>query len=301
MQTVQQTDIRDLPLLSRGKVRDIYEIDPTTLLIVTTDRISAFDVIMPQPIPFKGVILNRITLFWMDMFKEMIPNHLLAVETRDFPAVLKPHADLLEGRAVVVRKASPLPIECIVRGYITGSGWKDYRRTGKICGHKLPAELRESQILPEPIFTPSTKAGLGDHDENITLAQARTKVGEGLVQKVQEISLAMYSKAREYAASRDIIIADTKFEFGLDGRNLILIDEVLTPDSSRFWPGSLYEVGRSQPSFDKQFLRDWLIDSGWDKKSSPPDLPPEVIAGTRGKYMDAYRLLTGSDIDLPGL
>ena len=299
MNIVTKTSIREYPLLSRGKVRDIYEIDPQTLLIVTTDRMSAFDVIMNEPIPYKGVVLNQITLYWMDACKDLVRNHLLATDVRDFPAALAPHAGDLEGRAVIVRKAKPLPIECIVRGYLTGSGFKDYKATGSVCGYKIPAGLIDSDKLETPLFTPSTKADLGAHDENITLADAKSRIGEGLLKKIQELSLAIYSRGRDLAAERGIIIADTKFEFGLDGKDILLIDEVMTPDSSRFWPADKYVPGQSQPSFDKQYLRDWLSGTGWDKTPPPPTLPAEVIAETQKKYLEAYELLTGSPLQLP--
>jgi phosphoribosylaminoimidazole-succinocarboxamide synthase len=299
MKIVTKTQIREFPLLSRGKVRDIYEIDPQTLLIVTTDRMSAFDVIMNEPIPYKGVVLNQITLFWMDAFKDLAANHLLATDVRDFPAALAPHGDELEGRSVLVRKAKPLPIECIVRGYLTGSGFKDYKTTGSVCGYKLPAGLVDSDKLETPLFTPSTKADLGAHDENITVADARSRIGEGLLKKIQELSLAIYSRGRDMAAQRGIIIADTKFEFGLNEKDILLIDEVLTPDSSRFWPADKYVPGQAQPSFDKQYLRDWLSGTGWDKTPPPPTLPAEVISETQKKYLEAYELLTGSPLQLP--
>ncbi|GAB6110668.1 phosphoribosylaminoimidazolesuccinocarboxamide synthase [Desulfomicrobium salsuginis] len=299
MNIVTKTSIREYPLLSRGKVRDIYEIDPQTLLIVTTDRMSAFDVIMNEPIPYKGVVLNQITLYWMAACKDLVRNHLLATDVRDFPAALAPHAGDLEGRAVIVRKAKPLPIECIVRGYLTGSGFKDYKATGTVCGYKIPAGLVDSDKLETPLFTPSTKADLGAHDENITLADAKSRIGEGLLKKIQELSLAIYSRGRDLAAERGIIIADTKFEFGLDGKDILLIDEVMTPDSSRFWPADKYVPGQSQPSFDKQYLRDWLSGTGWDKTPPPPTLPAEVIAETQKKYLEAYELLTGTPLQLP--
>jgi phosphoribosylaminoimidazole-succinocarboxamide synthase len=299
MNIVTKTTIREYPLLSRGKVRDIYEIDPQTLLIVTTDRMSAFDVIMNEPIPYKGVVLNQITLFWMEQFKDLVANHLLATDVRDFPAALAPHKADLEGRAVVVRKAKPLPIECIVRGYLTGSGFKDYKSSGSVCGHKLPEGLVDSDKLETPLFTPSTKADLGAHDENITLADAKSRIGDGLLKRIQDLSLSIYSRGRDQAAKRGIIIADTKFEFGLDGKDILLIDEVLTPDSSRFWPADKYTPGTSQPSFDKQYLRDWLTGTGWDKTPPPPTLPAEVIAETQKKYLEAYELLTGSPLQLP--
>lgn len=299
MKIVTKTKIREFPLISRGKVRDIYEIDPQTLLIVTTDRMSAFDVIMNEPIPYKGVVLNQITLYWMDAFKDLVSNHLLATDVRDFPAALAPYRDELEGRAVVVRKAKPLPIECIVRGYLTGSGFKDYKATGSVCGYKLPAGLVDSDKLETPLFTPSTKADLGAHDENITLADAKSRIGEGLLKKIQELSLAIYSRGRDLAAERGIIIADTKFEFGLNEKDILLIDEVMTPDSSRFWPADKYVPGQSQPSFDKQYLRDWLSGTDWDKTPPPPTLPAEVIAETQKKYLEAFELLTGSPLQLP--
>ncbi|WP_027189933.1 phosphoribosylaminoimidazolesuccinocarboxamide synthase [Fundidesulfovibrio putealis] len=296
MQVVNTTNITEYPLLSRGKVRDIYQVSDDTLLIVTTDRLSAFDVILPDPVPFKGVILNKITIFWMEKFKHLLKNHLLATEPADFPAPLKAHADMLEGRAVLVRKAKPLPIECIVRGYITGSGWKDYKATGTVCGHALPASLRESDKLEKPLFTPSTKAELGQHDENITLDQAKAMIGQELFDKVQDTALAIYSQARDYAAERGILVADTKFEFGTIDGELILIDEVLTPDSSRFWPASGYAPGQGQPSFDKQYVRDWLESIGFNKKPPAPNMPAEVALRTQQKYLEAYAALTGETL-----
>lgn len=296
MQVVNTTTITEYPLLSRGKVRDIYQVSDDTLLIVTTDRLSAFDVILPDPVPFKGVILNKITIFWMEKFKHLLKNHLLATEPADFPAPLRAHADMLEGRAVLVRKAKPLPIECIVRGYITGSGWKDYKATGTVCGHALPANLRESDKLEKPLFTPSTKAELGQHDENITLDQAKSMIGQTLFDKVQDTALAIYSQARDYAAERGILVADTKFEFGTIDGELILIDEVLTPDSSRFWPASGYAPGQGQPSFDKQYVRDWLESIGFNKKPPAPNMPAEVALRTQQKYLEAYAALTGETL-----
>ncbi|WP_457571957.1 phosphoribosylaminoimidazolesuccinocarboxamide synthase [Desulfovulcanus sp.] len=293
---VTKTNILEYPLVSRGKVRDIYEIDEETLLIVTTDRMSAFDVVLPDPIPFKGVVLNQITLFWMEMMQDIVPNHLITAKVEDFPAALQNYKDELEGRAVLVKKAKPLPIECIVRGYITGSGWRDYEQTGQLCGYKLPPDLLKSQQLERPLFTPSTKADIGEHDENITLAQAKARIGEGLVKKVEEISIAIYERARDYALEKGIIIADTKFEFGLSNNKLLLIDEVLTPDSSRFWPKEEYTPGRDQPSFDKQYLRDWLSKSGWDKQPPAPSLPQEIIEQTQARYLQAYKLLTGKEL-----
>ena len=292
MKVVVKTDISAYPLLSRGKVRDIYNVDEKTLLIVTTDRMSAFDVIMNEPIPYKGVILNQITLFWMEKFKHIIPNHLLESDVNRFPAELAPWKDELEGRSVLVRKASPLPVECIVRGYITGSGWKDYQATGSLCGHAQPANLRESDKLESAVFTPSTKAELGQHDENISVAQAAQLLGEDLARQVEETSLAIYEAGRAYAAGRGIIVADTKFEFGMIDGKLHLIDEVLTPDSSRFWPADQYKPGQGQPSFDKQYLRDWLKKQPWNMQPPPPPLPEEVITATANKYKEAYEILT---------
>ncbi|PKN09113.1 MAG: phosphoribosylaminoimidazolesuccinocarboxamide synthase [Deltaproteobacteria bacterium HGW-Deltaproteobacteria-8] len=302
MQTVTTTALTEFPLLSRGKVRDIYETGPDSLLIITTDRISAFDVIMDDPIPHKGVVLNQITLFWMEKFAKLVPNHLLATDVRDFPKPLQAHADLLDGRAVLVRRAKPLAIECIVRGYITGSGWKDYQKTGSVSGHTLPAGLRESDKLEKPLFTPSTKAELGAHDENISVAEAMRITGGDLASQAQDLALSIYSAGRDYAEGRGIIIADTKFEFGTvaeDGaEKLILIDEVLTPDSSRFWPMSDYAPGRGQQSFDKQFLRDWLEDIKFTKRPPAPKIPQNIIDQTRAKYLEAFRLLTGRELGL---
>ncbi|WP_319781077.1 phosphoribosylaminoimidazolesuccinocarboxamide synthase [Maridesulfovibrio sp.] len=294
---VIETDIKELNLLSRGKVRDIYEVDDDKLLLVTTDRISAYDVIMPNPIDDKGKILNQITLFWMDMFKDIVPNHLIASKVEDYPEVLHKYRDQLEGRSVLVKKAKPLPIECIVRGYITGSGWKDYQKTGEVCGHKLPEGLKESEMLEQPLFTPSTKAELGEHDENISVEKAMEMLGEELLEKVQDVTLSIYKRGRDYAREKGIIIADTKFEFGLIDGELILIDEVLTPDSSRFWPMEGYEAGKGQPSFDKQFLRDWLTEIKFNKQPPAPEVPEEIATKTRDKYMEAFKLLTESELD----
>jgi phosphoribosylaminoimidazole-succinocarboxamide synthase len=289
------TDIKEFRLASRGKVRDIYEIDAETLLIVTTDRISAFDVVMPDPIPLKGVILNQITLFWMKMMEDLTPNHVLATEPADFPKALAPYAAVLRGRSVLARKARPLPIECIVRGFITGSGWKDYKKTGAVSGHVLPAGLEESAMLEQPLFTPSTKAEIGQHDENITVDQAAAMLGPKLMAQVQDLALGIYSRARDYAKTRGILIADTKFEFGQKDGALLLIDEVLTPDSSRFWPAADYAPGRGQPSFDKQFLRDWLEEIGFNKRPPAPHIPADIAARTQEKYLEAFRLLTGTE------
>lgn len=292
MKVVVKTDITAYPLLSRGKVRDIYNVDEKTLLIVTTDRMSAFDVIMNEPIPYKGVILNQITLFWMEKFKNIVPNHLLESDVNRFPEALAPWKDELEGRAVLARKADPLPVECIVRGYITGSGWNDYQASGSLCGYALPPGLQESDKLEPAIFTPSTKAELGQHDENLSVAQAAHLLGNDMARQVEQTALALYEAGRAYAASRGIIVADTKFEFGFIDGKLHLIDEVLTPDSSRFWPADQYKAGQGQPSFDKQYLRDWLKAQPWDMQPPPPPLPEDVIRITADKYKEAYEIIT---------
>ena len=293
---VLETKITEYPLVSKGKVRDIYAIGDDKLLLVTTDRISAFDVVMPDPIEDKGKVLNQITLFWMDMMQDLVPNHILATNVDDYPEDLHKYKAELQDRSVLVKKAAPLPIECIVRGFITGSGWADYQKTGKVCGHQLPADLQESDMLETPLFTPSTKADLGDHDENITLDQAAALIGEDMMRKVETLALAIYTRARDYAKQRGILIADTKFEFGTIDGELILIDEVLTPDSSRFWPEDGYKPGQSQPSFDKQYFRDWLVEIGFNKQPPAPSVPADIAARTRDKYLEAYRLLTGNDL-----
>ncbi|MDR3320024.1 MAG: phosphoribosylaminoimidazolesuccinocarboxamide synthase [Desulfovibrio sp.] len=296
MQLVVKTDIKVYPLSSRGKVRDIYAVDDDTLLIVATDRMSAFDVVMNESIPYKGVILNKITLFWMEKFKDVVPCHLLESDISRFPEPLAPYADMLEGRAVLVRKATPLPVECIVRGYITGSGWKDYQASGSLCGHKPPARLREADKLDPAIFTPSTKADLGKHDANISVDEAARLLGQATAAEAKKISLTIYETGRSYAAGRGILVADTKFEFGMIDGRLHLIDEVLTPDSSRFWPAAEYRPGQGQPSFDKQYLRDWLKKQPWNMQAPPPDLPDDVIEATAARYREAYEILTGEKI-----
>ena len=290
-----KTDFSDLKLLSRGKVRDIYDLGDK-LLIVATDRISAFDVVLPTPIPDKGRILTRMSLFWFDFLKDIVPHHLISAEPSEYPEETRPYLNILSGRSMLVKKARVLPVECIVRGYITGSAMKEYRETGKVCGIKLPAGLREADRLPEPIFTPSTKAEQGQHDVNITFEECVGLIGKETAERVKEISLALYRKAAAYAESRGIIIADTKFEFGLVDGELILVDEVLTPDSSRFWPKEEYEPGRPQKSFDKQFIRDWLKEIGWDKRPPAPQIPPEIVEKTRERYLEALRRLTGQDL-----
>jgi phosphoribosylaminoimidazole-succinocarboxamide synthase len=295
MQIVTRTEIEEYPLLARGKVRDIYEMDRNTLLIVTTDRMSAFDVILPDPIPYKGVVLNQLTIHWMEAFRDSVANHLVETDADQFPSRLRPYQEMLRGRAVIARKTRPLPVECIVRGYISGSGWKDYQASGAVCGIDLPDGLRESDPLPRPLFTPSTKAEEGGHDENIPLEESRRTLGDDLFEKVQAASLDLYRRGSTLAEGGGIIIADTKFEFGLWDNEPILIDEVLTPDSSRFWPLNRYEPGQGQPSFDKQYLRDWLRQN-WDMTGDPPRLPQEVIQATMDKYLEAHERLTGEAI-----
>lgn len=282
---------------SRGKVRDIYDAGEN-LLMVATDRISAFDFILPDEIPFKGEVLNRISAFWFDKFADIVPNHLVSIDPADFPEEFAEYRDYLAGRAMLVKKAQTIPIECIVRGYLTGSGKKTYDENGTVCGIQLPEGLTEASKLPEPLFTPSTKAEIGDHDENISFERCCEIVGEDIATQIRDLSLKIYKAAAEYAATRGIIIADTKFEFGMVDGELILIDEVLTPDSSRFWPAEGYKAGQSQPSFDKQYLRDWLSGQPWDKTPPPPALPKKVVEATQNKYLEAYRILTGSELAL---
>jgi len=291
-QIVMETAFPDLNLVNRGKVRDIYDLGEH-LLIVTSDRISAFDVIMDQGIPNKGKVLTQISRFWFEQMTDIIPNHIVAMEVGDFPAVTHKYRDQLEGRSMLVKKAKPLPVECIVRGYVSGSGWKDYRKSGAISGIQLPAGLLESAQLPEPIFTPSTKAELGEHDETISFEETVKLCGEELATQVRDTTLAIYNRARQLADAKGIIIADTKFEFGIFDGKLLWIDEALTPDSSRFWPKDQYRPGGPQPSFDKQFLRDYLETLDWGKKAPPPPLPEEIVRKTGEKYMEALTRLTG--------
>jgi len=288
---IRETDLKGLKLMKRGKVRDIYDLG-NDLLIVATDRISAFDVVMDDPIPDKGRVLTRISAFWSETTENIIPNHMISTDGGDFPPVCQIHWEVLEGRSMLVRNAKPLPVECIVRGYLAGSGWKDYCSTGEVCGQRLPSGLKESARLPEPIFTPSTKAEGGQHDENIPFERMIELIGKGMSYRVREVSLALYEKALAVAEPKGIVIADTKFEFGILDGDLILIDEVLTPDSSRFWPRDQYRPGRSQPSFDKQYLRDYLEGLNWGKTYPPPRLPPEVIAQTAQRYRTAMDMLT---------
>jgi phosphoribosylaminoimidazole-succinocarboxamide synthase len=293
------SSLADLPLVRRGKVRDVYAVDDAHLLIVATDRISAFDYVLGSGIPDKGRVLTQLSAFWFDRVADLVPHHLVAADVSRFPAVLAPHADLLRGRSMLVRRTTPFSIECVARGYLSGSGWKDYLATGQVCGVALPSGLRESDRLPEPIFTPATKAESG-HDENISEGRAAAIVGEATLARLKALTLAIYARGVEHAASRGIILADTKFEFGIatnaEADEILLIDEVMTPDSSRFWPADGYAPGGPQPSFDKQYVRDHLEGIRWNKQPPVPSLPDEVVARTREKYLDAYRRLTGRDL-----
>lgn len=293
-----QSSIKSLPLIHQGKVRDIYDVDADTMLLIATDRLSAFDVILPTPIPGKGAILTEIANFWFEKLKHVVPNHLTGINPDSLVSDPAEKAQLGK-RALVVKKLKPLPIEAIVRGYLAGSGWKEYKTGGTVCGISLPAGLQEASKLPAPIFTPSSKADVGDHDENITLEKCAQLLGKELAEKVAKVSIQLYKEAAEYALTRGIIIADTKFEFGLNAAGeLYVIDEVLTPDSSRFWPADQYVVGKNPPSFDKQYVRDWLEASGWNKVAPGPELPPEVAARTSEKYREAYEKLTGNTLSL---
>ena len=294
---VTKTDFPELNLIKRGKVRDIYDLGEHMLMVVT-DRISAFDVVMPDPIPDKGIILTQISLFWFEAMRSLVPNHVITADVNEFPESCQPYADALKGRSMMVKKAEPLPVECIVRGYISGSGWSSYQESQSVCGIELPAGLKESEKLPEPLFTPSTKAELGDHDINIDYEETVKLIGSDQAARVRDLSLAIYQKGAEMANAKGIIIADTKFEFGIAGGELILIDEVLTPDSSRFWPKDTYSPGGSQKSFDKQYLRDHLNTLDWDKTAPGPDLPDSVITNTRQKYLEALTRLSGDNYGL---
>jgi phosphoribosylaminoimidazole-succinocarboxamide synthase len=293
MRVVRETRFAGISAAARGKVRDIYDAGDK-LLIVATDRLSAFDVILPTPIPDKGRVLTQLSLFWFDLLRDVIPNHVLSAT--EFPAPFDTYRDELAGRSMLVRKTAPLPIECVVRGYISGSGWKEYQATGKICGIALPAGLRESDRLPEPIFTPATKAVSG-HDENISFERAASLIGNERAQRARDVSLEIYRRSAAYAEPRGVLLADTKFEFGVLNDELVWIDEALTPDSSRFWPAARYKPGGPQPSFDKQFVRDYLESIHWPKTPPGPELPLEVVAATREKYREAYRILTGRELD----
>jgi phosphoribosylaminoimidazole-succinocarboxamide synthase len=291
---ITQTSIPGMTLFRRGKVRDVYAVEDQ-LLIIATDRISAFDVVLPNAIPMKGVVLTQLSRFWFDFLKEVVANHLITARVEEYPALLAGYRDQLAGRSMLVARAEVFPIECVARGYLAGSGWKDYQQTGTVCGIKLPPGLRESDRLPEPIFTPATKAEAG-HDLNISERETADLIGQEATAKLKALTLDIYARAAAHAARRGVIIADTKFEFGVKDGEVILVDEALTPDSSRFWSASLYQPGRSQPSFDKQFVRDYLETLDWDKQPPGPVLPDEVVERTRDKYLEAYRLLTGHSV-----
>ena len=294
---VINTNFKDLKLLSRGKVRDIYDLGDM-LLIVATDRISAFDVVLPEGIPYKGKVLSQMSAYWFKVMSELTPHHLISINTRDFPSVCRNYEGTLKGRSMLVRKATPLSVECVVRGYLAGSGWMEYQQSGSICGIPIGKGLKESSLLKEPIFTPATKADHGEHDENITMEKVKEMVGEALAERLKELSLALYRKGSEMAHEKGIIISDTKFEFGLCNGELILIDEVLTPDSSRFWPEDEYEPGRAQKSFDKQFVRDYLLSLKWDKTPPAPHLPEGIIKKTTERYLEAFQRLTERELEL---
>ncbi len=296
-----ETHLAGMAPISRGKVRDLYEVGDK-LLIVATDRISAFDYILASGIPDKGRVLNQLSIFWFDLLREVVPTHFITARVEDYPAALRVYAEQLEGRSMLVHRTRPVPIECVARGYLAGSGWKEYKQTGAVCGIKLPAGLRESDALPEPIFTPATKAATG-HDINISFGETAAQIGRPLAERLRDLTLDIYRRASDYARSRGIIIADTKFEFGLPAQagrlddKVMLIDEVLTPDSSRFWAVDTYTPGQPQPSFDKQFVRDYLERSGWNKQPPAPELPPDIVEATRQRYREAYRRLTGRELD----
>jgi len=295
MNTVVQTSFPDIKLLRRGKVRDVYAVEGDRLLIVATDRISAFDVVLPNAIPEKGRVLTALTLFWLDLIRDIVPNHLITADVTRYPAPLRKYAAELEGRSMLVRHAEVVPFECVARGYLAGSGWKEYQKTGAVCGIPLPAGLREAEKLLRPMFTPATKAEAG-HDINVSEAEMAKSLGAQLTARLKQLTLAVYTRAADYAATRGIIIADTKFEFGRAGGEIILVDEVLTPDSSRFWPATEYAPDMSPPSFDKQYVRDYLETLTWNKQPPAPPLPPEVVRRTTEKYLEAYRLLTGKSL-----
>ena len=293
-QIILQTEFKDLKLLNRGKVRDLYDMGDA-LLMIATDRISAFDVILPNGIPGKGKILTQLSAFWFSQLTGIVPHHLISTRVEDFPAACRPYRDILSGRSMLIKKTKPLPVECVVRGYLSGSGWKDYQKSGAVCGIPLPAGLKESDSLGEPIFTPSTKAEIGTHDENINFSAAEKLVGKETAARLKQLTIAIYQKARSIAEEKGIIIADTKFEFGMLNGEIILIDEVLTPDSSRFWPMDSYAPGKAQNSFDKQFVRDYLLSLTWDQKPPAPVLPEDIIQKTSQRYQEAFRRLTGKE------
>jgi phosphoribosylaminoimidazole-succinocarboxamide synthase len=297
MTTLLKTDLGATPLLGRGKVRDLYAVD-TALLLVATDRLSAFDHVLATGIPGKGKILTQISLFWFDLLSDLVPNHLISAKVSEFPASLQPYADQLQGRSMLVKRAQMFPVECVARGYLAGSGWKEYQATGTVCGIPLPPGLQDGSRLPEPLFTPSTKSQDGSHDENISFASVQEIVGADIAHQLRRLTLAIYQKAADHAESRGLILADTKFEFGTTADGIVLADEVLTPDSSRFWEGSTWKPGGAQPSFDKQFVRDYLESIQWNKQAPAPSLPSEVVERTLSKYLEAFRRLTGRDLDV---
>ncbi|MDH3592032.1 MAG: phosphoribosylaminoimidazolesuccinocarboxamide synthase [Planctomycetota bacterium] len=295
-QAVHRTDLSELGNVARGKVRDVYDLG-TSLVMVATDRISAFDVILPDPIPDKGKVLNQTAAFWFETLAEVVPNHVIATDVADFPDALQPYAEILSGRTTLAKKLDMFPVECVARGYLAGSGWKEYRAHGTVCGIPLPEGLRESDRLPEAIFTPATKAVDG-HDENIPFEEMVQIVGEEAATTLRDLTLALYGRAADHARDRGIIIADTKFEFGREGDTIVLADEVLTPDSSRFWPADRYEPGRGQPSYDKQFVRDYLETLDWDKTPPGPPLPESIVRETRNKYLEIFKILSGRDLTM---
>ncbi len=298
MSVLLQSSLGAIPLIARGKVRDLYAVGED-LLLVATDRISAFDHVLGSGIPGKGRILTQISLFWFSLLGEVVPNHLISADVREFPAMLQPYADQIEGRSMLVKRARMFPVECVARGYLAGSGWKEYQATGTVCGIRLPEGLQDGSKLPEPIFTPATKSQDGAHDENIPYEQAEAILGAGDARELKRLTLALYGRAAAYAESRGLILADTKFEFGrVDGGGIVLADEALTPDSSRFWDGASWKPGGAQPSFDKQFVRDYLESIRWNKQAPAPGLPDEVVERTQGKYLEAFRSLTGRDLQL---
>ncbi len=295
-ETILETNFTNLKFLKRGKVRDLYEVDGY-YLIVSTDRISAFDVVMKQGIPYKGIVLNMISNFWFDYTKNIIPNHIISTNVDEYPSVCKEYSKQLKDRSMLVKKTKVVPIECIIRGYITGSGWSDYKKTGEICGIKIKPGMLESEKFPEPLFTPSTKAEIGLHDENISIEKAKEIAGEEVINKMEKAAITLFNICSEYALTKGLIIADTKMEFGIDENNeILLIDELFTPDSSRFWPLEGYQAGKSQQSYDKQFVRDYLLSINFNKQPPPPDLPEEIIQKTSMKYIDALKRLTGKEI-----
>jgi len=297
MTALLKTDLGSTPLIGRGKVRDLYAIGDA-LLLVATDRISAFDHVLATGIPGKGRVLTQISLFWFDLLKELVPNHLISADVREFPASLHPYTDQLRGRSMLVKRAAMFPVECVARGYLTGSGWKEYQKSATVCGIPLPAGLLDGSRLPEPLYTPSTKGEAGTHDENISFAATEAAIGAADAAELKRLTLAIYNKAAGHAESRGLILADTKFEFGRTAEGIILADEVLTPDSSRFWEAASWKPGGAQPSFDKQFVRDYLESIHWNKQAPAPSLPDEVVSRTQDKYLEAFRRLTGRDLDL---